>query len=199
MSILRIRPAIAAAIVGLSAGGAYAEPPGRFTMSPVDGGFVRLDKETGAMSLCSRMQSGQDAEGWSCVPMDDNQRDLREEVDRLKAENTRLKEEVRRMEDTFISGRGAGTDSQAGEPPAGPPGGLPPGMKLPSEEDVDRAVDYLEGMIRKFRERFDDFGEKTDPERHRRENRDWRDDRDRSGPRDDERDRGRDSRGSTPL
>ena len=172
LSIIRIHPVIAAILLGLTAGAVHAESPGRFTMSPVDGGFVRLDTDTGAMSLCAKKDGADQADTWSCAPMDDSQRDLRAEVDRLKAENSELKSEVRRLEDTFIEGRrpGSGTDSQ-GE---GPPGGLPPAMKLPSEEQVDKAIDYLEGMIRKFRDRFEEFGEKTDPDRPRRKEPHWR-------------------------
>ncbi|KUO53899.1 MAG: hypothetical protein APF80_17065 [Alphaproteobacteria bacterium BRH_c36] len=168
-------------------------------MSPVEGGFVRLDQETGAMSLCAKNEGAERPDGWACTPMDDDQRSLRDEVGRLKAENAELKDEVRRLEDTFITGKrdgGEGAQSQQD----GPPGGLPPGMKLPSEEDVDRAVDYLEGMIRKFRERFEDFGEKTDPDRPPhgdRGDRDWQGPRDKPSP--NEHRENRDSRGSTPL
>lgn len=175
-------------------------------MSPVDGGFVRLDQDTGAMSLCAKKQGAEQADGWACTPMDDSQASLRDEVDKLKAENAELKEEIRRLEDTFIAGKRDGAGGRDGDQSlqGGPPGGMPPGMKLPSEEDVDRAVDYLEGMIRKFRERFEDFGEKTDPDRHPRGDRGDRSDRDWPGPRDrpsnpdDNRDKP-DSRGSTPL
>lgn len=199
MSILRIRPVIAVALLGLTTTAAFAETPGRFTMSPVEGGFIRLDKETGAMALCSKKEGGEQPNGWACVPMADDQRSLREELDQLKTENTKLKDEIRRLEETFVTGKSTGDDRQDAGPPGGqPPGGLPPGMKLPSEEDVDRAVDYLEGMIRKFRERFEDFGDKTDPDRYHRDDRGWRDHRDRRGS-DDDRGRHRDSRGSTPL
>lgn len=189
MSILSFRTAVAAALVGAVATAAHAASTDRFTMSPVDGGFVRLDKETGAMSLCTKQRDGDRQDGWSCTPMDDNQRDLRDEIDRLKAENAELKDEIRRLEDTFIMGeRGEEGSGRRGGPPGGlPPGGMPE-LQLPSEEDVDQAVDYLERMIRKFRERFEDFGDKTDPNRAPRGN-------DAPGNR---RDDG-EPRGSTPL
>jgi hypothetical protein len=164
VSALSFYPALAAAVVALTTVAAQAESSGRFTMSPVDDGFVRLDKETGSMALCTKRGSG-----WSCLPMDDRQKALRDELDRLKAENTELKDEVRRLEETFVTGKpgdsGPGDGPQVGGAPGGlPPSGLPE-LKLPDEEDVDHAVDYLERMIRKFRERFEDFGDKTDPNR----------------------------------
>lgn len=136
-------------------------------MSPVDGGFVRLDKESGAMSFCTMDPKEPNQEAWSCRPIEDQQLELREELDRLKAENTELKDEIRRLEETFLMDKQDGGGNR--DEGAGPPGGVPPGdmpqFQLPSEEDVDQAVDYLERMIRKFRERFQDFGEKTDPNR----------------------------------
>ncbi len=164
MSVLSFRTALTAALVVLTPVCAQAETSGRFSMSPVDDGFVRLDKETGSMAFCNKRQSG-----WSCLPMDDQQKSLRDEIDRLKAENTELKDEVRRMEETFVTGKSDEKEPGDGPKLGGPPGGLPPGglqeFTLPDEEDVDRAVDYLERMIRKFRDRFEDFGEKTAPHR----------------------------------
>lgn len=183
MKTLGTRAALTAICFGLATAAAAAETgDGRFTMSPVDDGFVRLDKQTGAMALCTKKDAS-----WSCIPMEDEQRDLRDEIDRLKAKNEELQKEVRRLEDTFVTGK-LEDDRPGGAPGAGnggPPGGLP-NLKLPSEEEVDQAVDYLERMIRKFRERFEDFGDKTDPNRppHRRDNQEKGD---------------RDPRGSTPL
>lgn len=162
MTTLAPRIALAAGLLVLSSGLVLAQSSDRYSMSPVDGGFVRLDKETGAMSMCSRKD-----EGWSCTPMSD-ETELSDEVARLRDENKALQDEVRRLEDTFIGGTPKG-ESRDSAGAGGPPGGLPPGglpkLELPTEDQVDQAVDYLERMIRKFRERFEDFGDKTDPDR----------------------------------
>ncbi len=164
MSVFCYRTGLAAAFIPLMAVCTQAETSGRFSMSPVEDGFVRLDKETGSMAFCSKRPSG-----WSCLPMDDRQKSLRDEIDRLKAENSELKDEVRRLEETFVTGKRDENAAVDGPSTGGPPGGLPPGglqeFTLPDEEDVDRAVDYLERMIRKFRDRFENFGEKTAPRR----------------------------------
>lgn len=128
----------------------------RYTMAPTDGGFVRLDTVTGAMSLCSQ-ESGE----WSCKPMQTDEQASESELEKLKAANAELQSELRRLENEKKSGK---PDGGSGGPLSGPPRDVPE-LELPSEEQVDQAIDYLESMIRKFRERFEDFGEKTRPGR----------------------------------
>jgi hypothetical protein len=123
---------------------AQGDRQGRYVLKPADGGgFVRLDTETGAMSLCAR----KDAE-WSCQAMADAGKDVREEADRLRTENRQLKAEVRRLEDMLIPGDGAKG------PRAERPGGR---LQLPSEEDVDRVMTYMQRMFRKFRDKLKEF------------------------------------------
>jgi len=157
---------LALSVVGLGGPALGATDEGeRFKMSPVKDGFVRLDTQTGAMSLCTR--SG---DGWSCLPMKEDQRSISDEIARLHKENDELKDEIRRMEETFgLEARGSqsgkddkdgkdGKESQPGDQSEGPPE-----IRLPDEEQVDQAIDYLERMIRKFRERFEKFGDRTKP------------------------------------
>lgn len=117
------------------------EQSGRYTMSPTEGGVIRLDKETGAMSFCA----GKDND-WSCKPMPDAQKDLEGRINQLERENKALKEENSRL---AAEGGTGGTMPHAGEPPA-PPGDLP----IPREDDVDKLFDYVEGMMKKFKERI---------------------------------------------
>lgn len=121
------------------------EKPGRYTMAPADGGFARLDTETGAMSLCTR-KSGQ----WACEEMPDSTKDLRKENERLSAENKEMKADIRRMEEML----GLGEDKKDGEKRAERPGGK---LQLPSEEDVDKALGYIERMFKKFRDKMRQF------------------------------------------
>jgi len=55
-------------------------------MSPADGGFVRLDRRSGAVSFCS-MEGG----ALTCRAGADERAALQNEIDRLAAENDRLK------------------------------------------------------------------------------------------------------------
>lgn len=132
---------IAATLAACGPGFATGERPGRYSMSPAEGGgFVRLDTETGQMSLCQR----RDGE-WACRDMADSGGGLSAEVERLRAENLRLKAEIRQMEDIMLGEKKAD-------------GGLRQGrsleFKLPSEQDVDSAMDYVSRMLRKFREKM---------------------------------------------
>jgi hypothetical protein len=59
---------------------------GRFSMSPTEGGFLRLDRETGAVSFCSVSQ------GLSqCRVSADERSALEVEIERLRRENAELK------------------------------------------------------------------------------------------------------------
>ncbi len=132
---------IAVGLAGLAlvaVSGPKAEESGdRYSMTPTTNGVVRLDRETGAMSLCTGA-AGQ----WSCQDMNDSQRTLVAEIDRLRAENKSLKDQLDQM------------DQSLGLNDDGPPARKHK-FKLPTEEDVDRAFDYLEAMAKKIHERLD--------------------------------------------
>lgn len=128
---------------------AHAEEPdtarGRFALSPVDGGVMRLDKETGAVAYCAKK-----GETWSCDPVADKARDLEDKLKALEEENRTLKDHLKTLE--AAQAPAAPTDPSA--PDGGPPTGS---MPLPSEEDVDKAFDYFERMFKKFKERVQKF------------------------------------------
>lgn len=130
---------------------AATDPPsdGRFTMSPSGDGFVRLDRQTGAMDFCSRQGSD-----WKCAPMAESQGSLRDELASKDKEIEALKDEKKRLEDMLGSGDTAPDAARPEGSPAIPP---PPGptLKVPDEKDVDRMFDYVEGMIKKFKERIE--------------------------------------------
>ena len=140
-----IIPAVAAA--GLATAALAAEQrQGRYTMSPTDGGFVRLDTATGSMSLCSRKDGN-----WACEAMADQGADLRQEVDRLTEENTELKAEIKRLEDLVGLGGDMGPNTERRtERPRGQ-------LQLPNEQDVDRALNYIQRMFRKFKDKLKEF------------------------------------------
>lgn len=117
---------------------------GRFSFSPVEGGVMRLDSRTGAVSRCAQRPSG-----WACEAVPDDRAALEAEIARLTVENQRLSGRVTELEQRIEQGR-------AGPPPV-PPGDVPnparppqAGPDLPSDADVDRVMSFVEKVFRRF-------------------------------------------------
>lgn len=142
--VLGAAPALVPPAAAAEPSAADGQRPGRYTMTPADGGFVRLDTETGAMALCAKR-----SEGWVCEAMPDAQDAQRRAIDKLEAENRALKDEIRRMEE--VLGLGDAKPGENGPRQAERPKG---GLGLPSEQDVDKAFDYVQRMLKKFQERM---------------------------------------------
>lgn len=99
----------------------------RFSISPAEGGFVRLNKETGALSYCSVK------DGVSICRLGAEERSaLETEIDRLRKENAALKARA----------------EAAPAPPAARPGGVP------SEEEFERALSFTERFLRRIMRLF---------------------------------------------
>ncbi len=122
-----MRVMIVAFAIGICALPAAAQSPDaddkRFTLNKVDDGYLRLDGRSGAVSLCTRPDSG-----WVCRAVPDERSALESEIGRLAAENAELKR-------TLLD-RGA---SLPGLPPR-PPADVGVGSAAPTEFDVDRVV-----------------------------------------------------------
>jgi len=120
-----------------------AHETGRFTMLETKDGIIRLDKQSGTMSTCTNTASG-----WSCQPM--SNQDLSplpdsETLSQLKKENLDLKQRLEKLE--------KGEDYK--------PSKSREKLKLPSDEEVDQAIEYIEKMIRKFKGSMDKLKENT--------------------------------------
>ena len=66
-----------------------ANAEGRFTLSPINEGYVRFDSRTGQVSVCSKRTAG-----WSCQLMAEERAALENEIARLQEENASLKKEL---------------------------------------------------------------------------------------------------------
>lgn len=125
---------------------------GRFTMAPVEGGFLRLDTQTGAVAMCAN--SGSE---FACKPVADETRQASSErLSRLEAENRDLKERVRELE-ALLETRPPGPPPPHDGPTAdGPPGGI---SQLPTDEEVDQALDYMSRVYKKIRDHIKDLNQ----------------------------------------
>lgn len=136
------RKLIIALLAGTVSAGAVsaAEGPqtGRYTMHKSDDGFVRLDTQTGVMSLCRKRDGG-----WACDAMAGTGQAGSGELARLRRENAELKAEIKRMEEHL---------GLRGDPAK--PARKSSDFKLPTEKEVDQALDYFERMLKKFQDRL---------------------------------------------
>jgi hypothetical protein len=131
-----MRVMIIAFAVGICAIPAAAQSPDaddkRFTLHKVDDGYLRLDGRTGAVSLCTRPDSG-----WVCRTVPDERSALESEIGRLATENAELKR-------TLLD-RGM---SLPGLPPR-PPADVGVGSAAPTGSDLDRVVAFAERLWRR--------------------------------------------------
>lgn len=135
--------AVAAMLVPAVAQVPESEKPGRFTLQPVEGGGVlRMDNETGALVHCTKREADVACEGVRVV-----EEQSRQQLVQLGKENADLKAEIKRLEDLLAN------PAQSG----GRHAHRSPKFEFPSEEDVDKALSYMERMFKKFRDKMKDL------------------------------------------
>jgi hypothetical protein len=121
---------------------------GRFTLSPVTDGVIRLDTRTGGVSTCTNTGSG-----WACYLVPDERAALDAEIGRLQADNEKLKAE--------LAARGATVTGKIEEPMPKTDSLKQPEPKvadsqrkieipLPSESDIDRVRSFIEQAWRRL-------------------------------------------------
>ena len=86
---------VAAGMIAFGAGWALAEPTpnsenGRYALSPIADGVLRLDTRTGAVSTCTNTNGN----GWACYVVPDERAALDTEIGRLEADNEKLKAQL---------------------------------------------------------------------------------------------------------
>jgi hypothetical protein len=110
---------------------ATAQDADRFTMEKSTNGYVRMDRKTGEMSICEE-RSGQ----LVCKLAADERSAFQDEVDRLQARLSGLEKRIAELE----------TASR-----------LNPQAVLPTEEDFEKSLGYMERFFRRFMDIVRDF------------------------------------------
>jgi hypothetical protein len=135
---------------------------GRYALSPVTDGIIRLDTRTGAVSTCSNAGTG-----WACYSVPDERAALDAEIGRLQADNERSKTELERSKTELeklkaeLATREPGvagkieealpkTDSLKKAEPKAAEGGRRIEIPLPSDRDMDRVMSFLEQAWRRL-------------------------------------------------
>ena len=125
---------------------------GRYTMTPVPEGVLRLDTRTGTMSTCTRNGSG-----WACYAVPDERAAFDAEIGRLQAEVEKLKGQL--AAGPTVSGKidealPKSDPLQKSEPQAREPKAAEGDRKieipLPSDQDMDRVMSFLEKVWRRL-------------------------------------------------
>ena len=115
---------------------------GRYSMSTVGNGVIRLDTRTGAVSTCSNSGAG-----WACYAVPDERAALDAEIGRLQADNERLKAELAAREPVVtgkIDEALPKTNSLKKPDPKLAEGERKIEIPLPSDRDMDRMMSFLE-------------------------------------------------------
>jgi len=109
---------------------------GRYTFNKVADGLLRLDTQTGEVSVCS-----QRTVGWACQAAPEDRAVLETEIARLRSESAVLKKDILSHGLPLPSGA-------VPEPPTAHDGDVI--VRLPDNADVDRAVAYVGRIWHRF-------------------------------------------------
>jgi hypothetical protein len=145
---------LAAALTFCLGAAAAAEPSapdtenGRYVLSPVADGVIRLDTRSGAVSTCRDTGTG-----WACYAVPDERAAFDVEIGRLQADNERLREQLAAREPTVtnkIDEPLPKADSLKKPEPKVADGERKIEIPLPSDRDMDRVMSFLEQAWRRL-------------------------------------------------
>jgi hypothetical protein len=147
-------PCVAAAMIGIGGIGFAAAQTmpdsenGRYTLSPLTDGVIRLDTRTGAVSTCTDTGTG-----WACYATPDERAAFDAEIGRLQADNEKLKAQLAAREPTAtgkIDEPLPKADSLKKPEPKLAEGERKIEIPLPSDRDMDRMMSFLEQAWRRL-------------------------------------------------
>ena len=144
---------------GIGAAMAQSTPDtenGRYALSPIADGVLRLDTRTGAVSTCTNPGNG-----WACYSVPDERAALDEEIGRLQSDNEKLKTQLAAQQ-PVVSGKideplPKSDSLKQPEPKIEPkiePKAADSNRKieipLPSDRDMDRMMSFVEQAWRRL-------------------------------------------------
>ena len=127
---------------------------GRYALSPVADGVLRLDTRTGAVSTCTN-----NGTGWACYAVPDERAALDAEIGRLQADNEKLKAQLAARDQPTVTGKIDEPLPKADslKPPRAEGGrgraqdrNSADRIPLPSDRDMDRMMSSLEQAWRRL-------------------------------------------------
>jgi hypothetical protein len=139
---------VAVCLAGLAPALAAETPDtenGRYALQPSGDGMVRLDTRTGTISNCSNSASG-----WACYAVPDERAALDAEIGRLQAENEKLKAQLAAREQATVPGKIEEALPKSDKAPGTADGQRKIEIPLPSDQDMDRVMSFLERAWRRL-------------------------------------------------
>ncbi len=121
---------------------------GRYALSAVNDGVLRLDTRTGVVSTCSNAGMG-----WACYAVPDERAALDAEIGRLQSDNEKLKTQLALREPTVPGKIDEPLPKQDSLKPAEPKvaeGERKIEIPLPSDRDMERVMSFLEQAWRRL-------------------------------------------------
>jgi hypothetical protein len=120
---------------------------GRYALSPVADGVIRLDTRTGAVSTCNNSGAG-----WACYAVPDERAALDAEIGRLQSDNEKLKAQLAAREPTVTGKIDEPLPKTDSLKPATPKAEAERKIEipLPSDRDMDRVMSFLEQAWRRL-------------------------------------------------
>jgi hypothetical protein len=146
--------AIAFGFTAIGAAAADSAPDtanGRYTLAPAADGVIRLDTRTGAVSNCNN-----NGNGWACYAVPDERAAMDETIGRLQAENEKLKAQLasanagKTDEALPKSDKQDAPKTAQGQPQGDRQGERKIEIPLPSDQDMDRMMSFLERAWRRL-------------------------------------------------
>ena len=125
---------------------------GRYSMTPIPDGVLRLDTRTGTVSTCTRNDAG-----WACYAVPDERAALDAEIGRLQAEVEKLKGQLAagpavpgKIEEALPKSDSLKKAEPQAREPKSAEGDRKLEIPLPSDQDLDRAMSFLEKAWRRL-------------------------------------------------
>jgi hypothetical protein len=121
---------------------------GRFALSPVPDGLIRLDTRSGAVSTCNNTGTG-----WACYSVPDERAALDAEIGRLQADNEKLRAQLAAREPAAtgkVDEAMPKSDLLKKPEPKVAEGERKIEIPLPSDRDMDRVMSFLEQAWRRL-------------------------------------------------
>lgn len=124
------------AFLGFAVLSASAEEPGRYTLEKTATGYVRMDRQTGEMSICEE-RGGQ----LVCKLAADERAAFQDEIDRMQEKLAGLEQRLGAVEQNPI---------------------LNPQNLLPTDEQFEKSLSYMERFFRRFMDIVKDMDKGAD-------------------------------------